>query len=329
MSDITVNFANEYGKNIQLLVTTPTGEFDGKCAEGTITGAENLYWEQLGGAAENEVTEANGQQVYRNLEHFRRKVFTADYELPLMLDKRQEMRAAVDFKSSYVQRTAEAYKRSKTIEAIKSFYNPAYTGKNGTDAVNFDYTNQSIGVGVGAASGFTTAGLTKEKLIATLTKLRKAGYTLNTPKYKPYFACSQDELANLLLLVETTSRDYTDLLALQTGMISNWLGFEFIFTEMLPWTNTAINGVQLSWDVDSGTGVKAPVNVDSVTTRGCFAYVKENIGMYSSQSFQTEAGKIERFRYNWGLYASWSHGGVRREEKGGVFVPCDTVPQAE
>ena len=328
MSEPNVNFASEYGKSIELLVTTPTGEFDGKVAEGSITGAEDLYWEQLGGAIENEITETNGQQVYQNLEHYRRKVFTADYELPLMLDKRDEMRTAVDFKSSYVQRTVEAYKRSKTIEAIKAVYNSAYTGKNGTTAVAFDYSNQTVAVGTGAASGYTTAGLTKEKLIAARSKLKKAGYDLQMAMYKPYFSCTQDELDNLLALTEVTSRDYGSLVALQSGEVSNWMGFEFIFSEMIPFANTALTGVHLTWNADSTTGTRAPVDTDSTTTHACFAYVKDNIGLYSSQSLQTEAGKIERFRYNWGLYGSWSHGGVRRQEKGAVYVPCDTVPTA-
>ena len=328
MADINVNFANDYSKSIELLVTTPTGAFDGKVAEGSINGAEDLYWEQLGGAVENEITESNGQQTYRNLEHFRRKVFTADYELPLMLDKRDEMRAAVDFKSSYVQRTVEAYKRSRDIECIKGNFQDAFTGKNGTTATAFDFANQTVAVGTGAASGFTTAGMTKEKLIAARSKLKIAGWDLSMPRYTPYMVMSQTELDNLIALTETQSRDYSDLMSLSSGEISKWMGFEFIFTEMVPWVTTAGTNVHLQWDEDATKGVRKPTDVDSTGTRGCFAYVKDNIGCYSQENFNTEAGKIERFRYNWGLYAAWSHGAVRRQEDGSVFVPCDNTPDA-
>jgi len=328
MADINVNFANDYSKSIELLVTTPTGAFDGKVAEGSITGAEDLYWEQLGGAVENEITESNGQQVYRSLQHYRRKVFTSDYELPLMLDKHDEMRVAVDFKSNYVQRTVEAYKRSRDIECIKGVYNPAYTGKNGTTATAFDFTNQTVAVTLGAASGFTNAGMTKEKLIAARSKLKRAGWDLNMPRYTPYMVMSQTELDNLIATTETQSRDFSDLQSLSSGEISRWMGFEFIFTEMVPYVNTAGTGVHLTWDEDSTKGVRKPTDTDSTDIRGCFAYVKDNIGCYSTENFTTEAGKIERFRYSWGLYAAWSHGAVRRQEDGAVFVPCDVTPAA-
>ncbi len=244
-----------------------------------------------------------------------------------MLDKRDEMRVAVDFKSSYVQRTVEAYKRSRDIECIKANYNPAYTGKNGTTAVAFDYTNQTVAVGTGAASGYATAGMTKEKLIAARSKLKKAGWDLSMPRYTPYMVMAQDQLDNLLALTETTSRDYSDLMALSSGEVSRWMGFEFIFTELVPFTTTAGTSVHLTWNEDATKGVRVPVDTDTTTTRGCFAYVKDNLGIYSTKSFSTEAGKIERFRYNWGLYADWSHGGVRRQEDGAVFVPCKVDPQ--
>jgi len=320
MGDQTTNFAKKYSQNIELLATTTVGEFDGKVAEDYFDGAEELFWEQLGGAAENEVTEAFGQQEYRQLDHLRRKVFTADYELPLMLEKNHEMRTAVDFRSSYVSRTVEAFKRSKSIEVFKSMYNPAFTGKNGTTSVAFDYTNQTVPVTLGASSG--NAGMTKEKIIKGREKLKIAGWNVRDPSLQPYVTMSAIQLSDLLDTEEFTSRDYAAVEALESGEKSKWLGCEFIFSETTPYYDVSNTVVDLTWEENS-KGVRAPVDTDTADIRACSMYIKENIGCYTSKNFNTEAGKIERYRYNWGMYACWSHGGVRRQEDGHILIPCD------
>lgn len=323
MGDQTTNFAKKYSQNIELLATTQVGEFDGKVAEEFFDGAEELFWEQLGGASENEVTEAFGQQVYRQLDHLRRKVFTGDYELPLMLEKNHEMRTAVDFRSSYVSRTVEAFKRSKSIEVFKGMYNPAYTGKNGTTVVNFDYTNQTVPVTLGATSG--NAGLTKEKIIKGRELLKIAGWDLRNSMYTPYLNVSAKQLSDLLETVEFTSRDYAEVQSLESGEKSGWLGCEFIFSETTPYYDVTNTAVDLTWE-ENAKGIRAPVDTDTADIRACTMYVKDNIGCYTSRNFTTEAGKIERYRYNWGMYAAWSHGAVRRQEDGIVLLPCDQSP---
>lgn len=323
MGDQTTNFANKYSQNIELLATTQVGEFDGKVAEEFFDSAENLFWEQLGGAAENEVTEAFGQQEYRQLDHLRRKAFVTDFELPLMLDKNHEMRTAVDFRSSYTARTVEAFKRSKTIEIFKGMFDTAYTGKNGTTATAFDYSGQSIAVTLGASSG--NAGMTKEKLIKARSMLKKAGYDLRDARYEPCVAMGQDELDNLLAITEFTSRDYAGIQALESGEKDNWLGMTFVMSESTPFCDASATAVELSW-AENAKGVRAPVDTNSTDIRACAAYVKDNIGCYTSRNFTTEAGKIERYRYNWGLYSAWSHGAVRRQEDGIVLIPCDQSP---
>lgn len=326
MGDQSTAFAKKYSQNIELLATSVVGEFDGKVAEDFFTGAEECYWEQLGGAAENEITEANGQQVYRQLDHLRRMVYTTDLELPLMLDKRHSMRSAVSFESSYTERTVEAYKRSKAIEIFKGVFNPAFTGKNGTDAVAFDYANQTIDVGLGG--GGSNDGLNKEKLILARQMLKQAGYNLKDRRYQPMCAVSSAQISDLLNTLEATSADFGKVEALESGERTSWLGFEFVIGETVPYMNGSV--VNLEW-IENAKGVRAPVDAtDSVpfegdgdNIRACFAYVKDVVGCHTSQHFETEAGKIERFRYNWGLYASWSHGAVRRQEDGVVLIPCD------
>lgn len=321
MGDQSTNFAKKYSQNIELLATAMPGDFDGKVAEEFFDGAEECYWEQLGGAAENEVNEANGQQVYRQLDHKRRMNHVQDYELPLMLDKRHEMRTAVDFKSSYVSRTVQAYRRSKTIEIHKGAFKDAYTGKNGTTAVSFDYANQRLSVQLGSSNGATNAGLTKAKLITARKMLKQAGYDPKDPDHKFYFVCTEAEIANLLDKTEVTSSDYSRVQALETGERNDWLGFEFIVGEAVPFLDSS-NEAHLEW-TENAKGIREPVDTDSTEIRACYAYAKTVIGCHTSKNFGTEAGKIERFRYNWGLYADWSHGAVRRQEDGIVLVPCD------
>lgn len=317
MGDQTMNFAKKYSQNIELLATTEVGEFDGRVAEEFFDGAEELFWEQLGGAAATEVTEALGQQTYRQLDHLRRKVYTTDYELPLMLDKNHEMRTAVDFRGSYVARTVEAFKRSKSIEIFKGMFGTAYTGKNGTTATAFDYTNQLV-----TDADPSVTGLTKAKLISARSKLKKAGWDLKSGKHQANFVMSQHQLDDLLAVTEFTSRDYASVQALESGEKDSWIGVRFLMSQTTPYYDETLNTASLVW-AENSKGVMEPTDTTSTNVRACPMYVKDAIGCYTSRNFNTEAGKIERYRYNWGLYASWSHGAVRRQEDGIVLVNCD------
>ena len=78
----------------------------------------------------------------------------------------------------------------------------------------------------------------------------------------------------------------------------------------------------MNWE-ENAKGVLEPVDTATTNVRAVTMYVKDNIGCYTSRNFTTEADKIERFRYNWGLYAAWSHGAVRRQEDGIVLINCD------
>lgn len=317
MGDQTTNFAKKYSQNIELLATTEVGEFDGRVAEDYFDGAEELFWEQLGGAAATEVTEALGQQTYKQLDHLRRKVYTTDYELPLMLDKNHEMRTAVDFRGSYVNRTVEAFKRSKSIEIFKGMFGTAYTGKNGTTATTFDYTNQLV-----TDADPSITGMTKQKLIDARSKLKKAGWDLKSSQYQANVVMAQDQLDDLLAIEQFTSRDYASVQALESGEKESWLGCRFLMSETTPYYNETDNTVELNW-AETSKGILAPVDTATTNVRAVAMYVKDNIGCYTSRNFNTEAGKIERYRYNWGLYASWSHGAVRRQEDGIVLINCD------
>jgi hypothetical protein len=327
MAGQEVNMAEKFSANVELLATTAVGAFDGKTARMDFVDAEKQSWEQLGGTSATEITEAFGTQTRKNLSHFRRSIFVKDFEVQLELDKRYELKSIADFRGPYVQRGVDAYKERFDIEAIVGNYGTAYTGKNGTTAVEFDYTNQTVPVGVGAASGFTTAGMTKEKLIQARSKLKKAGWNLKLPMYQPCVAMTQDELDNLLLLTETQSSDYGNIMSLMSGEITNWLGMEFIFTELIPYAATGLAGVNLDW-AENAKGTQSAVDTDSTEVHACFAFVKENLGMGVQSGLTTKIDELIESRHNWGLSMYFSLDGVRRQEDGAVYIPCDTTPDA-
>jgi len=330
MAGQEVNLAKKFSSNVELLATTAVGAFDGKTARMDFTNAEEMFWEQLGGVYAKEITESRGEQVYDQLSHFRRKVYGNRYEVQLEIDKGYELQSIADFRGPYVARATDAYKERYDIEAIKAAFGSAYTGKNGTTPTAFDWTNQAIGVGVGAAAGYATAGLTKEKLIQARSKLKKAGYNLMMPQYEAIFVHTQDELDNLLAITEVTSRDYGDILGLMSGEVTAWLGWKFCQTELVPFVATSdvtTNAVNLDWAANS-KGVLAATDTDNTRTHACFGYVKENIGMSVTERMNTIIDKLIHKRHNWGLSMYFSVGGVRRQEDGIVFVPCDTVPNA-
>lgn len=321
MAGQEIDQATKFSSNVELLATTAVGAFDGKTARMDFTNAEQMFWEQLGGVYAKEITEARGQQVYDCLSHFRRKIYGNRFEVHLEIDHGYELKSIADFRGPYALRAVDSYKERYDIEAIKAAFSPAYTGQHGTTAVTFDWTNQTIGVGVGAAPDYTTAGLTKEKLIQARSKLKKAGYNLKMPQYEAIFVHTQDELDNLLALTETASRDYGDILGLMSGEVTAWLGWKFCQTELVPYvatSDTTTNAVNLTWTVNS-KNVLAATDTDTTRTHACFGYVKDNIGMSVTEKMNTVIETLSSNRHNWGLSMYFSLAGVRRQEDGIVL----------
>lgn len=131
--------------------------------------------------------------------------------------------------SDEVRNMAMAYNRKVDDIIVSAFDATRYIGEDGTTTDAFD-TNFSIAVDYVASGATANSGL-------TFAKIREAARKLNAaeiPEGDRYFAIGARQLDNLLAITETTSRDYSDLMALKDGKISYFMGFNWIQTQRLP-----------------------------------------------------------------------------------------------
>ena len=309
---IGTNFVKQFGSTLQMLAQIKGGKFDGKCMEESITGEEK-YFDQLDAVYANEVQDRYGDSPENDITHARRRVVATPYDVGLMLDRFDKVQMLVDPESAYVQQINHALQRKKDIEFIKGALGTAYTGKAGGTEKELLAANS-----IGGANGDAGAGLTVDRVIATRTYFEENDIDLSDPMNKPYFVCAPKAIEDLLNQQEVTSSDYNSVKALVNGELNTWCGFEFVISNLVPYTTDAANQtVELSWSAaDVPTGVTGNV-------RANFAYVKSGITRVTNPSIQVDIEKRGDKRFNWYAYGCMSTGAVRMEEKKVAIVATD------
>ena len=313
---ISTAFVKQYGSTLDMLLELKGGQFEGKCLSDTITGEEK-YYDQLGSVFAQEVIDRYGDSPHNDISHERRRVIATPYDVGLMIDRFDKVQMLVNPESEYVQRMASALNRKKTIEFFKGALGTAYSGKGGGTANEIDFT-----YGVASSVGSTGAtGMNIAKLRAARQILLEANIDLDDPMNKPYIAMGPQEQMELLATTEVSSADYNTVRALVNGEVNTFMGFEFIFSNQIPFINTAGTGFNLDWN-DSDV----PVDTDSTGVSGCFAFVKSAVRQVTNPDLSTDIERRGDKRFNWFAYSCLRSGAVRMEDRKVVPIACDRSP---
>lgn len=326
---IDSNFVNQFGNTLDLLTQTKGGKFAGKCLEESIEG-EIKFYDQLDSITATEATRASttGTPPDTNvfpaspdnfIEHKRRAVEATPYDIGLMLDRFDKVEMLVNPESQYVQQMVHALNRKKDIEFIKGALGAAMTGKSGTATAA--QLSQVVAKEIGENTGMNLA-----KLIETRKTLESAGVDLDDPGNKAYIAMHPKQLHQLLLDDKITSADYASVKALVAGELNSFYGFEFVTSNLIPFTNTAGTGVYdnggASRDFSSTWSASDVPQQESTPTndRACFAWCHSGIRSVTNPSIETEIDKRADKRFNWYAYAAMRTGAVRMDESKVVLI---------
>ena len=326
---IDTAFVKQFGNTLDLLTQTKGGKFSGKCLEESIEG-EIKFYDQLDSVTATEATrssESSGTNSFANspdnfIEHKRRAVEATPYDIGLMLDRFDKVEMLVNPESQYTQQMVHALNRKKDIEFLKGVYGAAKTGKAGTG------TAAQLATGAGNAVakdiGLNT-GMNIDKLIEARKILEANGVDLDDPLNKAYIAMHPKQLHQLLTDTKVTSSDFASVKALVAGDINSFYGFEFVTSNLIPFTNTAGTNA-----FDAGTTARdfsdtwsndVPQQESSPTNdRACFAWVHSGIRMVTNPGIETEVDRRADKRFNYYAYAAMRCGAVRMEEKKVVFI---------
>lgn len=196
----------------------------------------------------------------------------------------------IDPQSSYVQNAVQAMRRAQDDEILQAFYAASATGENGTTATSFP-AGQIVGVNVGG----TGSNLNVAKLRAAKKLLLAAGVDFEAERaYVAITAADHDALLNE---VQVVSSDFNSKPVLVDGMVTSFMGFQFVNIE---------HGDSASYDaysvMTSGSNRLLP----------CWVPSGMHLGMW--QDVQTRVDQRPDKRYSTQCYAKTTIGATRIEE---------------
>jgi hypothetical protein len=300
-SEITTAFVKQFSSNLTMLAQQKGSKLRNAVRIETLTGEEGFF-EQIGAVEAQDVTDRHGDSPQMDVPHSRRRVAGVASDVGDYIDTFDKVQMLIDPSSQYVQSFIYALGRKMDDRIIAAATGTAYTGKTGTTSVALP-SRQKVAVTVGAAAGYTNAGLTIEKLIAAKSLFGKNDVDIEDPMNKLTFVVSQQQLDDLLNEVEVKSSDYNTVKALVKGEVDSFMGFDFIRTQRL-----ALNA--------------------TTDIRTCFAFARSGLLLAVNKDITTRVTERADKRFSWYAYASMMCGATRMEEEKVVEVPCDESPAA-
>lgn len=288
-SGIPLFYVEQFSSNIQLKLQQMGSRLRMAVMTGTHKGSQASPVDQFGAINANKVTARYAPIQHVDAPTDRRWVFPQDYDLAQLLDSFDKLRLITDPMSSYVTNALHALGRAQDQEIIAGLLGTNYTGNNGATSTTLQPT-QVVGVNQGAASA---TNITVAKLRAAKKILMANEVDLATDRI--YMAINAAGHDTLLSEVQVISSDFNGgKPVMEEGLITRFLGIDFIHTELLP-TGT---------DDQAGTSTAYPMWAKS----GAYLGMWEDITTDVSQRKD-----IQSLPYQ--AYVKGSFGATRLEEK--------------
>ncbi len=287
-SQVPNHYVQQFSSNLKLKLQQEGSRLAAAVMTGSHVGEQASPVDQYGAVVANKVVGRYGPMPNTEAPTDRRWVLPVDYDLNQLLDSFDKLRLLTDPMSVYVTNAVYALGRAKDEEILAGALGTNQTGKSGGTSTALG-TAQVVGVNQGAASATNL----------TVAKLREAKRILmasNVDVTKEQIFCVINATAHDSLLAEAQiiSGDYNDKLVLVDGIVSRFLGINFLVTELLG-TGT---------DDQSGTSTAIPMWVKS----GVY------LGMWSDIATDVSQRKdLQGLPYQ--AYAKGTFGATRLEEK--------------
>lgn len=294
MPDLTIDqfYTTQFDANWQHLVQQNDGRAHARVRQESVKGKRKLL-NFIGKSKARLITTRSGKTIPSNTPLAKRKLSLRSFDEVYHEDEwdAELLGDVTSPRSAVVASHAKAFQRSMDEAVLLAAIGTAYIGEDGTEAVDLPATQKV------AVNFATTITLTLAKLIearSILGRNEADGETL-------LFFHTQRQLDDLLLNVnQVSSADYNNVKALVEGRVSNFMGFEFVKTELLP--------------IDSATGI-----------RTCVAMASSGVA-FAKNGMQTKIIVRDDLNETLQIRTKARYGATRTEEEKVVLVYCDEVP---
>lgn len=291
MSDqVTTAHVQEYSTNLQLLLQQKQSRLRRAVSEGPHTGKNASPVDQLGAVEAVDYDIRHGDSPMMDTPHDRRWVAPRGCHIGDMIDDEDIVRVLVDLKSGYAQNHAAAIQRKIDRRILDAMFGTAKTGEDGTTSTTwtaFVAANTSHQIAAGAA-GLTVAKLKQAKKVLMAEEV-------DFESDEIYCAINAEQHDDLLAEAQVINRDYNDVLVLKEGMVTRFLGINFIHTELIPVTSSEF---------------QVPV------------WAKSGMHLGVWKDGESFAARRPDKSFNWYLYSRGIYGATRTEERKLVEARC-------
>ena len=239
MADSTVEtaFTLAYGTMIRSLSQQTRSKFVPRVQPETIIDAKAKAFERLGEAESQESNVRHGDTPLNEQEHTRRWVTLTDTDSGTLLDKSDEWRMLINPKNKYTKHQAMELHRKQDDKIITAMLGTATAGeervtsvlfKDDSISINGDGTATSLGT---LAAVTTVADIDIAKILLMMQIFNQEDVDASIRKY---WAVNPKTIADMLALEKVGSADYAAMKNLQRGMVDDYSGFQWFWSNRLP-----------------------------------------------------------------------------------------------
>lgn len=253
-------FVQQYGRSVLSLAQQEGSRLRGCVQVESGVVGKSVFIDRIGTTAAVKRTSRHSDSPLANIPHSRRRLDLADYEQGELVDRPDMVRTLNDPTNPYTRAIGYAMGRAMDNECIVAMDGTAFEGAGGAgDAVTSVAfpAAQSIAVDFRDDAAPLSVNL-------TMGKLRQAKQFLDTADVDPadvrYIAVTASQIHSLLFSTQVTSKDFQPVQALYDGKITTLLDFNFVRTQLLPFSSGVIRKV-FCW---AKSGIRLGIGEDMV-----------------------------------------------------------------
>jgi hypothetical protein len=244
--NLPTHYVQQYSTNIALLLQQKGSKLRNTVMTGAHVGKQASPVDQFGSVEMQPVSGRFNPMSRVDVATDRRWVFPSDFDLPQLIDEFDKLRLITDPSSAYVQNAVMAAGRQFDRLICSAFTGTAKTGEAGGTSTSFTAGNE-----VDVATGGANSKLNVAKIKAVKELMMSKHIDFDTEQ--AYIGITAADHASLLNEIQVISSDFNGgMPVLQNGMVTSFLGFQFVHCEMIETALAGTNEVTLPVWVKSG-----------------------------------------------------------------------------
>ena len=276
------------------------------------------FYDRIGTLEAQELLGRHQQTTYQDVPYSRRAVSLRKFWNADLVDKLDKLKIIHSPESEYAKVFSNSMGRARDDLIIIGILGTAYAGKEGTIPVPLPDTQKMCAI---ANDGSNSGGLGHKLTVSTLRKLKRA-YEENEVEEidmeDPCVGVAAAQLEHLLQDKELTSIDFNNVKALVDGDVNKFMGFKFIRSQRLPFTDAVTNFKASTGKINTGSDDdSAPVG-----SRRCISWVRSGIMLSIGEEVNGRVDILPTMNYSTQVYYSMTMGSTRMEEEKVFEIIC-------